>query len=195
MDLTALSNSKTIEIINLASDSSNSSPLRIVTSSSPKDFMKHPAQGQLAKSPLKSPKKNINNIVEKLKASNQQDVQNTKDTNSETDYANIITIKKGSPPRTTTQVNITAQQDTTTPHPQHSSNPLQQDIQLHQSAEHDSTSDIENEPQQSNTPINDTPQQHKITKDIPQATKTLEQSPISSLNTEDMEELNKLIFE
>ena len=27
------------------------------------------------------------------------------------------------------------------------------------------------------------------------ATKTLEQSPISSLNTEDMEELNKLIFD
>ena len=39
MVLSSLNNSKTTEIINLASDSSTSTPMRIVTSSSPKDFM------------------------------------------------------------------------------------------------------------------------------------------------------------
>ena len=98
MDLSTLSNSKTKEIINLASDSSNSSPMRIVTSSSPKDFMT-----KKLKSPTKSPKRNIDNVVEKIKANNQaQKVQTTKDADSDTDYANIITIKKADPPKSTT---------------------------------------------------------------------------------------------
>ena len=70
MDLSALSISKTIEIINLASDSSNSSPMRIVTSSSPKYFMTNAKRDFMLKSPSKSPKKNIDNVVEKIKATN-----------------------------------------------------------------------------------------------------------------------------
>ena len=42
MVLSSLNNSKTIEIINLASDSSTSTPMRIVTSSSPKDLTESP---------------------------------------------------------------------------------------------------------------------------------------------------------
>ena len=99
MDLSALSNSKTIEIINLASDSSNSSPIRIITSSSPKDFMTNSLRDFTPKSPSKSPKKNIDNVVEKIKATNkQQEAQTTNDTDSDTDYANITTIKKADPP-------------------------------------------------------------------------------------------------
>ena len=197
MDLSSLSNSKTIEIINLASDSSNSSPMRIVTSSSPKDFMTNPPRGFTLKSPSKSPKKNMDNVVEKIKATNkQQEAQIINDTDSDTDYANIITIKKADPPMTNTQDNIISQQDTTTPQPQHNSTPTQQDNQnQHQSAEHDSTSDIENEPQPSSTPTNNAPQPQDNITNTTHATKTLEQSPISSLNTEDMEELNKLISE
>ena len=95
MDLSALSNSKTIEIINLASDSSNSSPMRIVTSSSPKDFMTNAKRDHILKLPSESPKKNIDNVVEKIKATNKHpEAQTTYDTDSDTDYANIITIKK-----------------------------------------------------------------------------------------------------
>ena len=128
MDLSALSNSKTIEIINLASDSSNSSPMRIVTSSSPKDFMTNAKRDCILKSPSKSQKKNIDNVVEKIKATNKHpEEQSTYDTDSDTDYANIITIKKAGPPKTNTQDNIISQQDTTTPQPQHYSTPIQQD--------------------------------------------------------------------
>ena len=197
MDLSALSNSKTIEIINLASDSSNSSPMRIVASSSPKDFMTNPKRDFTLKSPSKSPKKNIDIVVEKIKATNKHpEAQTTYDTDSDTDYANIITIKKADPLKTNTQDNIISQQDTTTPQPQHYSTPIQQDNQKHhQSAEHDSTSDIENEPQASSTPTNNAPQPKDSNTTTTHATKTLEQSPISSLNIEDVEELNKLIFE
>ena len=191
-DLSALSNSKTIELINLASDSSKSSPMRIVTSSTPKDFMT-----KTLKSPTKSPKRNIDIVVELLKANNQaQEVQTKKVADSDTDYANIVTIKKTDPPKTTTQDNIITQQNNTTPHPQLSSTPIQQDKQKHpQTAEHDSTSDIENEPQPITTTTNNAPQPQDInTKNTP-ATKTMDQSPISSDNTEDMEELNKLIFD
>ena len=120
MDLFALSNSKTIEIINLASDSSNSSPMRIVTSSSPKNFMTNAKRDSMLKSPSKSPKKNIDNVVEKIKATNKHpDSQTTHDTNSDKDYANIITIKTADPPKTNTQDTIISQQDTTTPQTQH----------------------------------------------------------------------------
>ena len=197
MDLSALSNSKTIEIINLASDSSNSSPMQIVTSSSPKDFITNPTRDFILKSPSKSPKKNIDNVVEKIKATNKQpEAQTTYDKDLDADYANTITIKKADPPKTNTQDNIISQQDTTTPQPQHYSTPIQQDNQKHhQSAEHDSTADIENEPQPSSTPTNNTPQPQDNNTTTTHATRTLEQSSISSLNTEDMEELNKLIFE
>ena len=60
--------------------------------------------------------------------------------------------------------------------------------------QHDSTSDIENEPQTNTTATYNTQQTHDNDINSIPATKTLEQSPISSLNTEDMEELNKLIF-
>ena len=132
-----------------------------------------------------------------MTATNKQpEAQTTNDTDSDTDFANIITIKKADPPKTNTQDNIISQQDTTTPQPQHYSTPIQQDNQKHhQSAEHDSTSDIENEPQPSSTPTNNAPQPQDNNTTTTQATKTLEQSPISSLNTEDMQELNKLIFE
>ena len=59
IDLSALSNFKTIEIINLASDSSNSSPMRIVTSSSPKDFVTNLTRDFTLKSPSKSPRKTL----------------------------------------------------------------------------------------------------------------------------------------
>ena len=169
MDLSALSNTKTIEIINLASDSSKSSPMRIVISSSPKDFMTNPTRDFTPKSPSKSPKKNIDNVVEKIKWTNkQQEAQTTNDTDSDTDYANIITIKKVDPPKTNTQDNITLQQDSTEPQPQHYSTPIQQDNQKHhQSAEHDSTSDIENEPQPSSTPTYNAPQPRQQGKHYP----------------------------
>ena len=128
MYLSALSNSKTIEVINLFSDSSNSSPMRIVTSSSPKDFKISSIRDFTLRSPSKSPKKNIDNVVEEIKATNkQQEAQKTNDTDSDTDYANIITIKKVDPPKTNTQEDIISQQDTTTPQPQHYSTPIQQD--------------------------------------------------------------------
>ena len=159
--------------------------MRLVTSSSPKDFM------------TKSPKRIIDNVVDRIKANNQaREEQTTKDTDTYTDYANIITIKKAEPPKVTTQDNITTQQNLTTPQPQHSSTPIQQDDhEHHQTAEHDSTSDIENEPQ-TKTTATDNPQQiHDNDINTIHATKTSEQSPISSLNTEDMEELNKLILD
>ena len=189
MDLSSLNHSKTIVIINLASDSSTSSPMWIVTSSSSKDFM------------AKSPKRNIDNVLDKIKANNQAPEEKiTKDTDTDTDtdtdYANIITIKKADPAKVTTQDNNTTQQIPTTPPPQHSSTPIQQDDHEHQqTAEHDSTSDIENEPQTNTTTTDNTQQIHDNDINTIPATKTSEQSPISSLNTEDMEELNKLIFD
>ena len=141
MDLSSLSKSKTIEIINLASESSTPSPMRLVTSSTPNDFV------------TKSPKRNIDNVVDRIKANNQvREEQTTKDTDTDTDYANIITIKKADPPNVSTQDNTPTQQNLTIPQPQHSSTPIQQEYhQHHQTAEHDSTSDIENEPQTNTT--------------------------------------------
>ena len=154
-----LTNSKTIEIKNLASDSTTSSPMGIVTSSSPNDFM------------TKSPKRNIENVVDRIKANNKaREEQTTKDTDTDTDYANIITIKKADPPKVSTQDNIATQQNPTTPQPQHSSTPNQQtDHQHHQTAQHDSTSDIENEPQ--------TRRQVKTHKKLTTTTSTLSQQP------------------
>ena len=159
--------------------------MRIVTSSSPNDFM------------TKSPKRNIDNVVDRIKASNQaREEQTTKDIDTDTDYANIITIKKADPPKVSAQDNTTTQQNLTTPQPQHSSTPIQQEYhQQHQTAEHDSTSDIETEPQTNTTATDKTQQIYNNDINIIPATKTSEQSPISSLNTEDMEELNKLIFD
>ena len=184
MDLSALSNSKTIEIINLA-DSSTPSPMSIVTSSSPNDFM------------TKYPRRNIDNMVDRIIANNQaREEQTTKDTDTDTDYANFITIKKADPPKVSKQDNTTTQQNLTTPQPQHSSTPIQQEYhQHHQTAEHDSTSDIKNEPQTNTTATENTQKIHDNNINTIPATKTSEQSPISSLNTEDMEELNKLIFD
>ena len=159
--------------------------MRIVTSSSPNDFM------------TKSPKRNIDNVVDRIKASNQaREEQTTKVTDTDTDYANIITIKKVDPPKLSTQDNTTTQQNLTTPQPQRSSTPFQQEYdQRHQTAEHDSTSDIENEPQTDMTATDNTQKTNDNDINNIPATKTSEKSPISFLNTEDMEELNKLIFD
>ena len=146
----------------------------------------------------KSPKRNIDNVVDKIIENNQaREEQTTKDSDTDTDYANIITIKKTDPPKVTTQYNITIQQTFITPQPQHSSTPIQQDNYQHQqTVEHDSTSDIESEPQTNTTTTADNAQQSNDNDiNTNPATKTSEQSPISSLNTEDMEDLNKLIFE
>ena len=185
MDLSSITNSKTIEIINLASDLSTSSPMRIVTSSPPNDFM------------TKSPKRNIDNVVDRIIANNQaREEQTTKNTDTDTDYANIISIKNAEPPKVSAQDNITTQQNLTTPQPEHSSTPNQQeDHQHHQTAEHDSTSDIENEPQTNTTATDNTQQIHDNDINTIPTTKTSEQSPISSLNAKDMEELNKFIFD
>ena len=104
MDLSTFHNSKTIEIINIASDSSTASPARIVTSSSPKDFMN------------KSPryKKPIDNVVNKIKPTNKTPEEQTPEANhpdSDTDYANIITIKKADPQQTEPQDKNSTQQN------------------------------------------------------------------------------------
>ena len=188
MDLSTFNNSKTIEIVNLASVSSAASPIRMVTSSSAKAFMN--------KSPKS--KRHIDNVVNRIKATNQaREEQNTKINvpDKDTDYANIITIKKADPQVNPNDNNMT-QQNPTAPQPQHSSEPIQQNNpQNPQTAEHDSTSDIENDPK-TDTTTNHKDQPSHITDFITIPTsKTSEQSPISSLNTEDIEELNKLIFD
>ena len=113
----------------------------MVTSSSSNDFM------------TKIPKKNIDKVVDRIKANNQvREEQTTKDTDTDTDYANIITIKKADPQKVSTQDNTTTQQNLKTPQPQNSSTPIQQEYrQHHQTTEHDSTSDIENEPKTNTT--------------------------------------------
>ena len=140
MDLSTLQNSKTTETINLASDSSAASPARIVTSS-PKDFMNK----------LPRAKKHIDNVVKRIKATNQAREEKSTDINEpdkDTDYANIITIKKADPQQTKPHENNSTQQSTITPQPQHSSTPIHQNNSQHQqTAEHDSTYDIENEQQ------------------------------------------------
>ena len=135
-------------------------------------------------------------MVNRIKAKNQaREEKITKKTDTDTEYANIITIKKVDPPKASVQDNNTTQQKPTTPQPQHSSTPIHKDVHQHQqTAEHDSTSDIENEQQTNTTTTDNTQQLHDTINTIP-ATKTSEQSPISSLKTEDMEELNKLIFD
>ena len=120
MDLFNTQNKDTKKVISLVSDSSTSSPSRIVTSSSPKDFMSQtPRQ-----------RKHIVNIVNKIKAINKRLTQTTPhntQSNIETDYANLITIKKADPqPAQANDSNIT-QQNTTSLHPQHSSTPTQVD--------------------------------------------------------------------
>ena len=191
MDLITFHNSKTIKIINIASGSSAASPARIVTSSSRKGFMN--------KSPRS--KKHIDNLINKIKATNKAREEQTPEANdphSDTDYANIITIKKLDPQQTKPQDNNSTQQNPIFLQPQHSSTPIHQDdSQQQQTVEHDSTSDIENEPQleiNSATKHNEQPQRN-IHTNTNTTTKTSEQSPISALNTEDMEELDKLIFD
>ena len=76
----------------------------------------------------------------------EQTPQNS-DSDSNTDYANIITIKKAKPQQPTAPKDNNAQQDTTTPQPQQSSTPIQLDEPQQQIVEHDSTSDLENEPE------------------------------------------------
>ena len=89
------------------------------------------------------------------------------------------------------------QQNTTAPQPQHSSTPIQLDDAQQQNVEHDSSSHIENEPEREEA--SETKEQ-QLTQSSNQATeskapKLLEQSPISSLDTEDIEELEKLILD
>ena len=191
MDLTTFHNSKTIEFVNLAADSSAASTARIVTTSSPKDFMN--------KSPRS--KKHNDNVVNKIKATNKAQEEKTpgaNDPDSDTDYANIITIRKADPQQTKPQDNNPTQQDLTTLQPQRSSTPIHQDhAQQQQPVGHESTSGIENEPQlDTNTASkhNEQPQRN-IHTNSNTTTKTSEQRPISSLNTEDMEEIDKLIFD
>ena len=57
MDLSNIQNSKTIKVINLALESSTTSPANMVTSSRTKDFMTH----------FPRPKNHIDNIVDKIK--------------------------------------------------------------------------------------------------------------------------------
>ena len=156
MDLTTFHNSKTIKIINLASDSWAASPARIMTSSSPKDFMNKSRKS----------KKLLNNVVNKIKATNRAREEQTPEANnpdSDTDYANIITIKKADPQQTKPQDNNPTQQKPITLQPQHSSTPIHQDdSQQQQTVEHDSISDIENEPQMdTNTATKHNDQPHR----------------------------------
>ena len=142
---------------------------------------------------LKS-KRHIDNVVNRIKATNQaREEQSTKvnDPDTDTDYANIITIKKADAPQANPHDSNTTQQNPTTQQPQHSSTPTQQEnLQQPQTAEHDST-----EPQiDTTTNYTDQQPQNTDSNTIP-TTKSSEQSPIPSLNTEDIEELNKLIFD
>ena len=76
MDLSNIQNSKTNEVIILPSDSSTASPARIVTSSSPKDFMEITPKL----------KKHKDNIVNKIKTGNEDFVeQNPQNTNSDSE--------------------------------------------------------------------------------------------------------------
>ena len=90
MDFSTIKKLETIEVINLASDSSVASPSRIITGSSPKDFMNRKPTA----------KKHIDTIVSKIRPNNQElispnvQLQHIEQSDSETDYANIITIKK-----------------------------------------------------------------------------------------------------
>ena len=81
--------------------------------------------------------------------------------------------------------------------PQHTSTPIRKDEIQQQTVEHDSTSVIENEPQlETNTATKDNKQPQPSTNfKTDNTTKPSEQSPISSLNTEDTEEFDQLIFD
>ena len=174
MDLSNIQNSKTNEVINLASDSSTASPVRIVASSSPRDFMTE----------LPPPKKHMDNILDNRKANNkelgEQNPQNTQ-SDSETDYANIITIKKTDtqPPKPID--NNTTQQNSIVLQPQQASPPIQPDDTPQQTLEHDSTSDIENEPEPETNAATKDENQHQLSThasaDI--VTRAPEQSSIS----------------
>ena len=90
MDLSKIQNSKTVDVIILALDSSTTSPLRIITSTSPEDFMNQRPR----------PKKHIENIVNKIKASNKhfaEQIPQSTQSDSETDYSIVFTIKKADP--------------------------------------------------------------------------------------------------
>ena len=145
-------------------------------------------------------KKHIDNVVKRIKATNQAREEKGTDINEpdkDTDYANIITIKKADPQQTKPHENNSTQQSTITPQPQHSSTPIHQNNPQHQqTAEHDSTYDIENEQQTDTyTATKHKKQPQNTHVNIISATKTSEQSPISSLKAEDTEELDKLIFD
>ena len=95
------------------------------------------------------PKKHIDNIVSKIKASNkdfvEQTPQNTQ-SDSETDYANKITIRKADTQPPKSLDNKTTRQKTTAPPPNTHKHPSNW-MKYSNKVEHDSTSDIENEPE------------------------------------------------
>ena len=191
MDLSNIQNSRTIEIVNLAPDSSTASPVRIITSSFSKDFMNQ----------IPRPQKQIDNIVNKIKANNKDYVDQTPhsiQSDSETDYANIITIRKAGPqPPKPLDSNNTTKEKTKASQPQQSSTPIQMDIAKQQNVEHDSTSDLENELELeiTATTMDEQQTQPSTQARVDKATKSSEQRPMSSLNTEDIEELDKLILD
>ena len=149
---------------------------------------------------IKSPnsKRHIDNVANRIKANNQaseEQVAQNNDPDTDEDYANSITKEGRSTTSQPTRQNTT-KKNPSAPQPQHSSTPIQQDDHQHQqTAEHDSTSEIENEPQTNITTTDNEQQPHNTDFNTIPATKTSEQNSISSLNTEGIEEPNKFIFD
>ena len=106
------------------------------------------------------------------------------------------TIKKADT-QTPKPLDNTTQQNSIVLQAQHASTPIQPDNTPQQTVEHDSTSDIEDEPEPETSAATKYENQHQLSTNASAdiATKAPEQSPISSLNTEDIEEFDELIFD
>ena len=98
-------------MINLALDSSETSQTGIITSYSPKDFM----QSKI------SPKRQIDRLVKKIRAKNQEKLTSEeqppqiKKPDSESDYTNIIIIRRAEANAPQDYKSDTTQQTITTP--------------------------------------------------------------------------------
>ena len=145
-------------------------------------------------------KKHIDNIMDKIKANNKElgeKIPHNKQSDCEMDYANIITIKNADTYPSKPLDNNTTQQNSKILQPQHASVPIQPNNTPQQTVEHDSTSDVENEPETETRAATKDEHKHQVSTQASAeiTTKAREQSPISSLDTEDIEEINKLIFD
>ena len=136
--------------------------------------------------------------MDKIKANNkelEEQIPHITQSDSETDYANIITIQKADTHQPKPLDNNATPQNSIVLQPLHASAQIQPDHLPQQTTEHDSTLDVENEPEPETSAVTKDENNHQLSTQASEAiaTKAREQSPISSLNTNDIEELNKLI--